>query len=113
MHINLDSMTEEELRSLNREIVRRLEALSFARHKIALLSFHAGERVSFDADGRTIEGVVIRVNNKTATIVADDGRNWRVSPSLLKKSGPPTRDVSEPPSLKETCFSSNAIDGRK
>ena len=104
MEIDLDAMSEDELRSLNREIVRRLEALSFARHKIALLSFHAGARVSFEADGQTIKGVVVRVNNKTATVVAVDGRNWRVSPGFLRKLERPMRDVSETSNLKKNLF---------
>ena len=38
MKIDLDSLSEEELRALNREIIKRLDFYSFARRKIQLMS---------------------------------------------------------------------------
>ena len=48
-------------------------------------SFRIGQRVSFNAKGRTVTGTVVRVNEKTVTVEdCDDGsRGWRVSPGML------------------------------
>lgn len=92
--INLDSMSEAELRELNREIVRRLEIFSLTRRKMQLMAFHVGDRVEFDDGYQIISGIITRVNQKTATIQTDDGRGWRVAPSLLRRVNN-SRDVSE------------------
>lgn len=83
--IDLDSMSEDELRMLNREIVRRLEFYSSVRRKSELMAFRVGDRVAFDSDHGSVTGTVVRVNHKTASIEGDDGRGWRVSPSFLQK----------------------------
>ena len=83
--IELDSMSEEELRALNSEIIRRLQMHSFVRNKSRLMAFRIGDHVAFEADHGTVEGMVTRVNQKTVTIEGDDGRGWRVSPGFLSK----------------------------
>lgn len=85
MQIDLDSMSEQELRALNHEIIKRLQMVSYVRNKSQLMAFRIGDRVAFEADFGTVEGMVTRVNQKTVTIEADDGRGYRVSPSLLSK----------------------------
>lgn len=93
---DLDELSESELRSLHREIIVRLNFYSESRRKEQLMAFRIGDRVEFDTDQGHIEGFIIRINQKTASINADDGRNWRVSPNFLKKiSGHPERDVSQ------------------
>lgn len=84
--IDLSSMSEDELRALNREIVRILDFYSSMRRKRALMAFRVGDRVAFDTDSASVVGTVIRINQKTASIDADDGRQWRVSPAFLRKS---------------------------
>ena len=92
--INLYHLSESELRSLNREIIIRLNFYSESRRKEQLMAFRIGDRVEFDTDQGRIEGLVIRINQKTASINADDGRNWRVSPNFLRKiAGLPEREV--------------------
>lgn len=83
--INLDVLSEDELKNLNRQVVMRLRYLSEIRRRSQLMSFRVGDRVEFETDNGIIEGVVVRVNQKTASIDADDGRSWRVSPHLLRK----------------------------
>ena len=83
--IDLDSMSEQELRALNHEIIRRLQMHSIIRNKSQLMAFRIGDRVAFDADHGTVEGMVTRVNQKTVTIQSDDGRGWRVSPGFVSK----------------------------
>jgi len=55
-------------------------------------SFRVGQRVSFNAKGRTVVGTVARVNEKTVTVDhCDDGsRGWRVSPRMLAPANTPT-----------------------
>ena len=84
-NIDLDSLTEQELRELNRQIIQRLQIHSLVRQKSQLNSFRIGDRVAFETDSGTVGGMVTRINQKTATIVADDGRGWRVSPGFLNK----------------------------
>lgn len=48
-------------------------------------AFQQGDSVTFDdRDGRAITGVVVRVNQRTATIGTGDGRSWRVPFGLLR-----------------------------
>ena len=49
-------------------------------------AFLAGDRVQFRSrNGNVLTGTVEYPNDKTVTIKAEDGRKWRVSPSLLEK----------------------------
>jgi hypothetical protein len=44
-----------------------------------------GDRVGFQTpDGRMLEGVVLRLNKKTISVVTDDGLQWNVAPGLLR-----------------------------
>lgn len=85
MKINIDNMSEDELRALNREIVRRLEMISYGRRKMQLMAFRIGDRVEFDTERGTVVGTVVRINQKTASIETDAGPGYRVSPSFLRK----------------------------
>lgn len=85
MKIDLDKLSEEELRRLNHEIVARLQMISSVGRTTALAAFRIGDRVAFEAEHGTVTGIVVRINQKTASIEADDGRGWRVSPAALSK----------------------------
>ncbi len=98
--INLDTLSETELRELNREIINRLKFYSETRQRVQLMSFRIGDRVEFDTDQGFIDGVIIRINQKTATIDADDGRSWRVSPHFLRK----VAGASERPVVQTNLF---------
>lgn len=44
-----------------------------------------GDTVTFDdRDGRGITGLIVRVNQRTATIGAGAGGTWRVPPHMLR-----------------------------
>jgi hypothetical protein len=94
MKINIDALNENELIILNREIVRRLKTMSLNRRRMQLLSFDVGDLVEFDSGVEILSGTIIRLNQKTATIDAEDGRSWRVSPTFLRKVNS-ERSVSE------------------
>ena len=47
--------------------------------------FQPGDTVTFeDRDGRTITGVAVRINQRTATIGTSDGGSWRVPFHMLR-----------------------------
>ena len=49
-----------------------------------------GARVGFDSQHGRQFGTLVKYNRKTVTVLADDGRQWRVSPNLLS----PVKDVA-------------------
>lgn len=44
-----------------------------------------GDKVCFDARGRTHEGIVTKINPKSVGVAVAGGPAWRVSPHLLTK----------------------------
>ena len=82
----LRHMSEEDLLFLNRMVVERLNLLAQARSTVQLAQFAEGDRVEFTtSDGVIKQGVVVRLNKKTASLRTDDAQSWKVSPSLLRK----------------------------
>ncbi|MDD3650616.1 hypothetical protein [Immundisolibacter sp.] len=77
-------LDEEDLLFLNRLIVERLKLISQARATGLMATFTKGDRVGFQApDGRALQGSVLRLNQKTVSVVTDDGHQWNVAPGLL------------------------------
>jgi hypothetical protein len=87
MHgINLDGLSEADLIELHDMIVDRLQFLHQQKTTHALLELAIGERVLFEDNyGQMQAGIVIRRNRKTVTVHGDNGRQWNVSPQLLRK----------------------------
>lgn len=86
MSINLESMSNEQLRTLNHSIVAILNGRRQLDTLKKLSKFNIGDRVQFESDSGNVKGVVIRVNKKTISIDAfDPPGQWRVAPSFLKK----------------------------
>jgi len=53
--------------------------------QMANATFKVGDKVTFDdAKGIALVGIITRVNRRTATLQAMDGRNWRVGFELLR-----------------------------
>lgn len=78
-------MSENDLRYLNRLIVGRLKLISQARSTALLADFDIGQRVRFQSPaGEDKEGLIIRINKKTASISTDDGEHWNVHPGFLR-----------------------------
>jgi hypothetical protein len=85
-HIDIDSLSEEELVELNHKVVARLRFLHEMRSHSAMLDFRIGERVKFHPDGRAVVfGTLTRYNKKTVTVVTDAGENWNVALGLLSR----------------------------
>ena len=98
MRINIDQLTESELVELNRRIVERLRMLHQMRAHVRMMEFNIGERVSFQTEQhKVIEGMLVRYNKKSVTVVTDDGGRWTVAPGLLRKtqSAAPIRKVGK------------------
>ncbi len=90
MTIDIDRLTEAELIDLNHRIVERLRLLQHMRAHVNMLEFRIGERVTFRPDGHDpVQGMLVRYNRKSVTVVTDDGHRWTVSPSLLSRTVPP------------------------
>jgi len=86
MKIDITKLTEAELRTLNQQIVERLQFLAQLKTQAEMLEFKIGDRVYFQPNQReTIEGMLIRRNKKTVTLVTDDNQQWNVAPGLLRK----------------------------
>jgi hypothetical protein len=84
--IDLGELSEAELIALHDAVVDRLHFLHQQKTTHALLELAIGERVVFeDNGGQTHAGIVIRRNRKTVTVHGDNGRQWNVSPQLLRK----------------------------
>lgn len=86
MTIDLSQLTEAELMDLNRRIVERLRMIRQVHAHVKMLEFRIGERVWFQSDTRRIEGVLVRYNKKSVTVVTDDGGRWTVSPGFLQRA---------------------------
>jgi hypothetical protein len=88
MLIDIDHLTEQELLELNHQIVQRLKFLENARAHLAMMEFRPGERVHFNPEGRTaVTGTITKLNQKTVAVLTEDGKRWKVAPSLLHKGG--------------------------
>jgi hypothetical protein len=88
MKINIDHLTEPELIELNQKIVQRLRMLHQMHAHVRMLDFKIGERVWFQTDRQTVEGVLVRYNKQSVTVITDDGQRWTVSPGFLRRSAP-------------------------
>lgn len=86
--LNLAQMSDDELLSLNHEIIDLLMARQRQERREGLLAFDVGERVSFQGpEGRPINGTIKRVNQKTLTISTDHGL-WKIDPGFVLKDKP-------------------------
>lgn len=84
--IDIDQLTEEEFIDLNHRIVERLRFLKQMQAHAQMLEFRIGDHVAFQTSSReTMRGMLTRHNKKTVTVIADDGRQWNVSPGFLTK----------------------------
>lgn len=84
MHINIDNLTQDELLALNRRVLARLKLLEQHDTLNSMVKFEAGQRVSFNPDGRIRTGTLIKFNPKTVVVLTEEGQRWKVSPQLLR-----------------------------
>jgi hypothetical protein len=83
--MNIDHLTPAELIDLNRRIVERLKRMDSMRQQHQMMAFHIGQRVLFiTKEADIIYGNILKLNQKTVSVMAEDGTRWKVSPSLLR-----------------------------
>lgn len=84
--IDLSGYTEADLVELNHRVVERIRALRHARLRSTMTAFKVGDRVSFQPEcGHEVVGTIVRLNQKSVTVVTAEGAHWRVAPALLKR----------------------------
>lgn len=81
----IDKLDLEDLKVLNKCIVSRMKMLYMSKNEQELSRFYPGNKVRFTSKNGGIKtGVVIRVNQKTVSVVIDGEEGWwKVSPQML------------------------------
>ena len=85
MSIDLDTLSYEELITLNHKIVERLKYLDSVHAFEEMASLNIGAQVSFESKVGRQTGTVMKFNTKTVGILAENGRRWNVPPHLLSR----------------------------
>ena len=91
MTIHVEHLSLEEL---NTRVVRRIQELHGRKTQKELESFKMGDRVSFQSDGRMVEGLVVRVNRKTLSVRTGE-TSWTLHPRFVTKLPEPARVSSQ------------------
>ena len=94
MPTDIEKLSLEALFDLNKRVVRRIEYLQSLKTRAHLDRFEIGDRVTFQSEGRPIEGVVVRVNQKTLSIKTKD-TYWRIHPRFLTKLPGPKAEIPQ------------------
>lgn len=77
------NFTEDEIRQMNSATQFAFKQLQSKRKS----SFRTGDRVKFTTrEGTVITGKIEKIMQKNIRIVTDEGKGWRVAPSLLTKA---------------------------
>ncbi len=102
MKLNIDPLTEPELIELNHKIVERLRLMRQIRSHKEMFRFKIGDRVRFHPSGHEPQtGTLTRFNQKSVTVITDNGGHWNVAPTLIELAEPKdSRDAEESPQLK-------------
>lgn len=86
MKLDIDKLTEAELIDLNNRIIARLRFIHQFRAHSKMLEFSIGDHVSFQPEGYPeLTGILTRYNKKTVSVITDNGQQWNVAPSFLRK----------------------------
>ena len=87
----VQSLSDDELHILYHQLNDRMRLARRARELYALQDFRLLDRVTFEHAGRRVEGTVIRINQRTVSVMSIDSVRWTVSPQFLRKLEPNTR----------------------
>ncbi len=83
--IDLDGLSMAELEMLQERIHERLKLMDNMRAHQSMMAHNLGDKVCFDAGQRGYQvGTLSKFNRKTVNVVTDDGRQWRISPHILR-----------------------------
>jgi hypothetical protein len=82
----IKDLTESELTILNQMVVERIRLMRKANAIISMAKLNIGDRVSWlGNNGLKDNGIIIRLNHKTASVKTDNKGIWNISPQLLIK----------------------------
>lgn len=78
----LEQATKEDMNRIIRGINDRRAQLS----QIEAMKFRKGDKVEFNSSktGELVKGTILKINQKTISLLSDEGTNWRVSPGMLR-----------------------------
>ena len=79
----LGQLDETQLQELHDLVVVRLKQFRDIRHKAAMWAMLPGDTVRWGYEGVTYVGHIEKLNPKTVSVRSEDGRRWKISPSLL------------------------------
>lgn len=78
----INSMNNDELEQIVDAVKLRRTYLS----RQTTRQMTVGDSVEFEARGRTVQGVVIKINRKTVIVNESGYGNWKVPASMLQKT---------------------------
>ena len=83
----INEMPQNALITVHNMIVDRLRFLQRQQAQQTMGQFRIGDTVCFNTnDGKTITGILVKMNKKSVTVHTEDGHSWNVAPQLLTKA---------------------------
>ena len=80
----IEKLNEHELHQVHAAVTERLSLFHKVNTLYAMKDFHLLDCVSFIHNDMVYVGTVARLNQKSITVMLDDGHKWTVHPSFLK-----------------------------
>jgi len=93
---DVNRLNPNDLHALHHYIMDRLKSIRQAKDFVALRKFTVLDSVVFEYHGEIIQGKIIRLNQKTATVITELGSRWNVSPHVLSKKAQETIQKNKP-----------------
>jgi hypothetical protein len=81
----VEKLNENELHTVYHFVGEKLDLFKKVRTLYAMKDFHLDDRVSFVHNGMLLEGTVTRLNQKSVSVRLNNGNQWTVHPTLLRK----------------------------
>jgi len=84
---NLPNMSLDDLHALNKAVINELRDKMSLRNATVAKTFSIGDTVSWHNknSGNTLQGKIVRCNQKSATVMVGTNQRWSVPWSLLTK----------------------------
>jgi len=82
--IDIEDLTLDELVELNERVIERIQYLERVQVAEAMRRLNVGHRVTFESsrDGPKT-GRLAKFNQKSVTVLTDDGQRWNVPPKIV------------------------------
>lgn len=81
----LKRLDENQLQATYKLLVEQLKLINKTKALRKMKKFNLMDWVSFVHNGKRYEGFINRFNQRSVTVLLDDGHLWNVSPQILKK----------------------------